>query len=67
MRKLKLDLNTLVVEGFDTKSRRDGVRGTVQGHGTIDCWPSALSDCADTASSCTLVDYLTCGGSNCTA
>lgn len=35
MKKLKLDLESLAVDSFDTRAEEQGERGTVQAHGII--------------------------------
>lgn len=50
MRKLKLDLDHLAVESFDTADEKRGT-GTVMGHDTIRC-----------SNTCDTVDNYTCNG-----
>ncbi len=66
MLKLKLDLDKLVVESFDTNASGIETRGTVRAHSQI-CTPTAGEQtCGDTCGtcygSCPDTCYGTCGG-----
>lgn len=60
MRKIRLDIEELEVESFDTAEGR-GKAGTVRGHGftQLGCVPSEFSDCATCLEGCPR-DTLTC-------
>ena len=47
MKKLKLEIDALRVESFDTVKKEDGARGTVRGHVHSSCGEVCTCDCID--------------------
>lgn len=63
MRKLKLTLETLHVESFETRASRVEGEGTVHGHDTNmpSCWPECSFDTLCVAGPCDTQRVRTCG------